>query len=245
MVARGEPFQLTTESLVKFVPVTVSVNPLGLQYGAEACDVVDAESDVIAGGVPGFGVTVKMTMLETSVVVVTFPLFGLEVGDTAEPGMSIAICTGPAFVRSETGTGAVSCVELTNVVVSPAPFHKMNAPLTKPVPLAVIVKPCPPTGQVVGLTKVSVEEDVWTLRFVLYCEHADASVQSSSATPSHLWEPIRTRSLTRQAPSRARTQARRPAGELGSRKRIRNIPGAEEKRAMVQEFGPSSNWKPS
>ena len=194
MVARGEPFQLTTESLVKFVPVTVSVNPVGLQYGVEACNVVDAESDVIAGGVPGFGVTVKMTMLETSVVVVTFPLFGLAVGDTAEPGMSMAICTGPAFVRSEAGTGAVSCVELTNVVVSCAPFHKMNAPFTKPVPLAVIVKPCPPTGQALGLTKVSVDEEVWMLRFVLYWEHADAKPQIVNATINHFREPIRTRS---------------------------------------------------
>lgn len=108
MVARAEPFQLTTESLVKFVPVTVSVNPLGLQYGVDACDVVDAESDVIAGGVPGLGVTVKITMLETSVVVVTLPLFGLDVGDTAEPGMSMAICTVPGAVRSEVGTGAVN-----------------------------------------------------------------------------------------------------------------------------------------
>jgi len=68
----------------------------------------ETETEVTAGGVPGFGVTVKMTMLETSVVVVTFPLFGLDVGDTAEPGMSMATCTVPGAVRSEAGTGAVN-----------------------------------------------------------------------------------------------------------------------------------------
>lgn len=116
---------------------------------------------MIAGGVPGAAPTVKMTMLETSVVVVELPLFGLVVPETAEPGMSMATCTDPAAVKSEAGTGAVSCVELTNCVfASPVPFQRIIAPETKPVPLAVIVKPCEPTVAVAGLTKVSVEEEV-------------------------------------------------------------------------------------
>ena len=61
----------------------------------------------------------------------------------------------------------------------------MNAPFTKPVPLAVMVNPCAPTGQVAGLTNDRVEEDVWMLRFVLYCEQADASPQISTARLSH------------------------------------------------------------
>jgi hypothetical protein len=40
----------------------------------EAAEVVDAESDVIAGGVPSAGPIVKRTMLETSVVVVLLTL---------------------------------------------------------------------------------------------------------------------------------------------------------------------------
>src|ERR1700746_1438520 len=36
VVGCGVPFQLTSESLVKFVPFTVSVKPCELQYGVEA-----------------------------------------------------------------------------------------------------------------------------------------------------------------------------------------------------------------
>jgi hypothetical protein len=64
------PFQFTVVSLVKFVPFTVSVKPWALQDGVEADDVVGAERDVIAGGVPGAAPIVKMTMFDTSVVVV-------------------------------------------------------------------------------------------------------------------------------------------------------------------------------
>jgi hypothetical protein len=66
----GCPFQLTTESLVKFVPATVSVKPCGLQKGVEACEVVDAEREVIAGGGPGAALILKRMMFEISVVVV-------------------------------------------------------------------------------------------------------------------------------------------------------------------------------
>src|SRR5271166_3066504 len=83
---------------------------------------------------------------------------------------------------------------LTRVVCSAVPFHRINAPETKPPPLAVIVKPCAPAVTALGLTNVSEEEDVWTERLVLYCEQAEARPQASNATISHLREHIRTRS---------------------------------------------------
>lgn len=118
---------------------------------------VDAESELIVGEGPAALLIVNRTMLDTAVVVV---LETFCVGETAEFGISMATCTVPALVRSEAGTGAVSWTELTNVVVRAFPFHKMYAPETKPLPLAVIVKPCEPTVAEVGLTKLSVDEDV-------------------------------------------------------------------------------------
>jgi hypothetical protein len=80
------------------------------------------------------------------------------------------------------------------VVVREVPFHRIKAPVVKPDPLAVIVKPCPPTVAVLGLTKERTEEEVCRERFVLYWEQAEASAHATNATMSHLRENIRTRS---------------------------------------------------
>ena len=72
------PFQFTSASLVKLVPFTVSVKPCALQYGVEAAEVVDADKDVMAGGVPGTVPMVNRTTFDTSVVVV---LLMFEVAD--------------------------------------------------------------------------------------------------------------------------------------------------------------------
>jgi hypothetical protein len=70
VVVCAAPFQFTIASLVKFVPFTVRVKPCELQYGVEAAEVVDADSDAIAGGVPWAALIVKRTTFDTSVVVV-------------------------------------------------------------------------------------------------------------------------------------------------------------------------------
>jgi hypothetical protein len=109
--------------------------------------------------------------LESSVVVV---LFVFEVADVAEPGIWTATCTVPVVVIREAGTGAVNTTGLTSVVVScvcicPGPtFHKIIAPVTNPPPLTVIVKPDPPAVAVLGLKNATEEEDVWSVRLVLY-----------------------------------------------------------------------------
>src|SRR5947208_1866293 len=57
---------------------------------------------------------------------------------------------------SEAGMLAVSCVELTKVVVRAAPFHSTVAPVTKFVPLAVSVKAGPPAVAELGVRPVRV-----------------------------------------------------------------------------------------
>lgn len=130
----------------------------------EAAEVVEADSDEIAGDAPGAAAMVKSTTFETSVVVV---LLTFEVAEDAEPGICTATCTVPAVARFAAGTGAVSWPELTSVVVSAFPFHKIKAPVVNPEPFAVIVKPCPPTVAELGLMKVRTDEDVWMERLVL------------------------------------------------------------------------------
>ena len=96
VVTRGEPFQFTTLSLVKIVPVaavTVSVNPTGLQYGVEAICVVSAES-------------VEIVRPE-----IVNEMGGLEV---PPPGVGVNTVTGtdPTEVISGAGITVLSCVGL-------------------------------------------------------------------------------------------------------------------------------------
>ena len=156
----------------------------------EAAEVVEADKEVIAGGVPGGGLMVNKIRFDISVVVVLLML----VPEEAEPGIWMAICTVPGLASREAGTGAVTCELLTRVVFREVPFHRMIAPVVKPAPLAVSVKLCPPAVHEPGLTKLRTEDDVWMERLVLYWEQAQASPQATSATISNLREHIRTRS---------------------------------------------------
>ena len=155
-VARCEPFQFTFDPLSKFEPATVSVNPVGLQYGVE-----DGEVEVTVGNGPGVGLIVKFTTFDCSVVVVAVVP---EAPETAEPGIWTATRMVSAAVMSEAGTVAVSCVLVMEVGVSwtwfGPTFHKTAARGTNPAPFAVIVKLWSPAFAVWGLRYASTEEDV-------------------------------------------------------------------------------------
>jgi hypothetical protein len=146
---------------------------------------------VIVGAGGAAGSIVNSTILESAVVPVAVVL---EVPETAEPGMEIAIWTFPALVMFEAGISAVNVVVLTKVVESGLPFHIMMAPETNPVPVAVSVNPCPPAFAWAGLINLRIEEEVCVVRFVLKLEHPDAMAKAASAAINHLREYIRTRS---------------------------------------------------
>jgi len=86
VVARGVPFQLTTDPDTKFVPFTTSVKPDEPQYGIEAIGVEDGEIevDVMVGAAAGCALIVKFTRFDTSVVVVAVVP---EAPETADPGI--------------------------------------------------------------------------------------------------------------------------------------------------------------
>src|SRR5579864_5243879 len=93
----------------------------------------------------------------------------------------------------------------------------MMAPVTKPEPFAVMVKPASPAVAVCGLRNDSDEEEVWVVRLVLNSEQPPTSPSTTSDATSQLREYIRTRS----SPSHACvTPGRRNSSE--------NNPGAEE-----------------
>lgn len=140
------------------MPITVSVKLLGLQYGVDGIELDGAERDATVGSGPAAALIVKRTMFDTSVVVVALVL---EVAATAEPGIWTATFTVPGAAISEAGTVAVNVLLLTKVVSANwLPFHKMNAPGIKPLPVAVMAKPDPPAVAVWGPRNDSVEEDV-------------------------------------------------------------------------------------
>src|SRR5439155_1370838 len=106
VVVRLLPFQCTTELLLKFVPLTVSVTVL-----PPAVTLAGEMLPSVGGGLK----TVKLTAL-----VVLPDGYGLVTGtgNTPSASMSAAVIC------------AVSCVLLTKVVVRQLPFHCTTAPLT-------------------------------------------------------------------------------------------------------------------
>src|SRR4030042_2052634 len=108
---------------MKLVPLTVNVNaepPAVAELGLRLV--------VVGTGLSGT-LIVKVWLLE-----VPPPGVGLKT-------VTLAV---PAVAMSAARIEAVTCVELTYVVVRSVPFQRTTEPLTKLVPLTVRVKPAPP-----------------------------------------------------------------------------------------------------
>jgi hypothetical protein len=116
-VVRAAPFQRTVEPLPKLAPVTVRVNAAPPWFALAG----------LSSLIPGTAMIVKVCAFE-----VIFP--GLV---TVTPAV-------PACTRSEAGTVAKSAVELTNAVLSAAPFQRTAEPLAKFSPVTVSVNDDPP-----------------------------------------------------------------------------------------------------
>jgi hypothetical protein len=132
VVVRAEPFQLTVEVETKLVPFTVKVNePLPAVVEVGLIEV----------------------MVGTGLLMLKVTAF-----DVPPPGAGFTTVTDavPALAIRAAGTVAVSCVALTNVVVSAVPFQFTVEPETKLVPFTVNVNCAPPAVAEVGLIEVIV-----------------------------------------------------------------------------------------
>jgi len=128
VVASDEPFHSTVAPERKFEPEIVRVKA-ALPAVAEV-----GEREASAGGDAG-------TMVKTTASL------GLA------PGLMIVILAVPGVAMNEAGTWAVTCEELTYVVVSEVPFHCTTAPdkigFSEPV-VTVIVNAGPPATAELG-----------------------------------------------------------------------------------------------
>jgi hypothetical protein len=113
-------------------------------------------------------------------VTVCMPLVGVNANpaivnvcapEAPPPGVGFNTVTiaVPALAISLTGTAAVSCVALTNVVVSAVPFHCTIEALTKFVPVAVNVNVAPPAVAEFGEMLASVGTGLFAALIVNVC----------------------------------------------------------------------------
>src|SRR6266404_1726106 len=132
VVVRLAPFQRTTDELLKFVPVAVSVNaPL-----PATALVGEIELSVGAG----------------------LLIVNVEAPEVPPPGVGLKTVTVavPVAAMSFASIWARSWVLLTKVVVRLVPFQRTTDVTAKFVPVVVSVKAAPPATTLVGLIEVSV-----------------------------------------------------------------------------------------
>lgn len=146
VVVRALPFHCAVDPLMKLVPVSVIVNaapPAPVNVGEIAVSVGTGFGAVIVN-VSAFDVTPDGNPCARA-----FAPLKTTVG--------VNTCTDavPAVAISAAVIAAVSCVELTNVVVRLLPFHCATEVLMKLLPFKVIVNAAPPAIAEFGASEVS------------------------------------------------------------------------------------------
>ncbi len=125
VVVSAVPFHCTVAPVRKLVPFTVK---------AKAAPPAVAE------------VGLRLVMIGVGTLIGS-----IEAVEGLPPVFTTVMLAFPALAIKLAGTAAVSCTELTNVVVSAVPFHRTVAPVRKLVPFTVSVKAAPPAVTEVGL----------------------------------------------------------------------------------------------
>ncbi len=124
-MVRAVPFHCTVAPERKLVPFTVKVNAAPPAVAEVGLRLVIAGVGTLIGSIAAV--------------------------DGLPPVFTTVMLAFPALAIKFTGTAAVNCVGLTNVVTSAAPFHCTAAPERKPVPLTVSVNAGPPALTEAGL----------------------------------------------------------------------------------------------
>jgi len=129
VVTLAVPLNKTDELAIKFVPFTINVNA-----GEPAVAPAGDKPEIVGAGFDA-DVTLKFTEF-----------------DAPPPGVGFVTTTAgvPTLATSVARIAALSCVELTNVVVLFAPPKLTVAPLTNPVPFTVSVSAPEPATTPVG-----------------------------------------------------------------------------------------------
>jgi hypothetical protein len=127
VVVLAAPLRYTIAPFINLVPLIVNVKPASLTF------FVAGEIFVVTGD----------GLFTVSVWAFDVPPPGV--------GLNTVMLLVPAVVRSLAGIVAVSCVELTKVVVLAVPPRRtIDAPFTKPLPLTISVKAVSPTVLLTG-----------------------------------------------------------------------------------------------
>jgi hypothetical protein len=160
VVASAAPFQCATELAMKFVPVSVIVNPTLPALADEGDSAVNVGTGLtgLIVNVSAFDVVPEGAPCARALPIPLKTIVGVNTVTDAVPTLAISVA----------GTVAVSCVALTNVVVRLAPFHCTSEVLMKLPPFTVIVNAGVPAIALFGTSEPSDGTGVVTVKVTAF-----------------------------------------------------------------------------